>query len=221
MDKTEKAAFVETIPAVRDAPEEVLIRYGSRRGKTSKTAQGSKAYERKYYMRSDYLRFDDGLVARLEAPSIEDTIWYDDEYDDPLGGNDRKSAWITCNMWDAFGRWDRETEDFVLHHRYDSKNADSWWGTIVHPDGSWHFAEGRRPYLFDAYTKSRSYLEMNIHPSRTVDYSAYKVRDLTDEELDAWFEIREQRKADFRDRLEKYWKRYSHKVHSRGYWANR
>lgn len=211
MDKKEKAAYVETIQRVAEAPEEVEIGPWYDR-RISTTAEGTKAAERKWYMAHEYVRIGDHVL-KLEKLGIDRTVYYDDEYADPLGGEDEDAR---KEMWEAYNlRHHTWAEDIEAAAKWESWEEDG----VVRGWRTGDYA----PFLFKDYDGT-SFVVWSTIRYADGDFKRYpkeKRRYLTPEELDQLMDVYDQLKANYIKRLDAYWKRYGDKVHSYGYWANR
>lgn len=174
-----------------------------------------KASWTKFYKKYDYCQFDNGIVVSFDRPHIKNEIWYDDETEDPLGGtpDEQRKVWIEHNM----SLFPDDGAHFLAHRdeltRYDSdryqNTAMLWW--YYGKDG-----------------KSIDSSGVRFGRSNPDDIKADETRgmhhiQLTAEETWQVVEFQERRRATFRKRLERHWKRYEGTYHitSRGYWANR
>lgn len=144
----------------------------------------------------DFIAIGDMALA-VNRPHITSTIWYDDTLNDPsCGEGGLKGAFLAYNRFMAGIRepdWDRAADPALLWQ------PDSHEGILLTGDD-----EGRR---FDE--------------KRLIGLYGYERHPLTPEQV-------EELKAAYRDvwaafdkRLNTYWKRYSRKVMTMGFWADR
>lgn len=205
LTKSEKAEHVATIKRVAEAPEQVWTgRRYSTKGHYSTTAQGSREYECRYYMRFYYARIGEQVV-KIDRPSIDSTVYYDDEYRSPLavdGEDAKKAAWIAYNIWHHQFR-----ADFEKHRKHEGR-----WCF----DSTYHI----RPFVCENYDGC-CYVVWGADQYDTYRWPEDTRRYLTDQELDELMDCYDQIEADYRKRLDAYWNRYRSKITSVGYWANR
>lgn len=136
-----------------------------------------------------YVKIDDMFVNVCDLkPSIDSTIWYDDEGKDPGSG---KKTFMSLNnrmhMPDLYEMKFRYQDLYFIVHYWDDKTA----GKLVSL----------------AYKEESSTLPL--------------IRKVTPEELKKINAAVSEVRADYAKRLENYFNRYSDKIHSCGYWANR
>lgn len=164
----------------------------------------------KYYMEDDYIALDDGVVIAVDHPGIDSDIWYDDECVDPLGDTEesRKAGFMEHNL-------DRKLEDFGLavwrRCRADLEDHGCCSGLYVSEPFVAVWGDGTARPVFLGHEDD---FEANERRGMTR-------RPLSAEELGQLVGILDDLKARYVRRLETYWKRYSGKVASHGYWANR
>lgn len=121
-------------------------------------------------------------------PSINKTLWYDDEQKDPGAS---KARFIAYNM--------RSAPDFI---KIDEHNP-----VYIQPGYCGRGLGG----LTNLYCKRYFY---DALPDDII-------RQLTPEEVKQINKAIAEVRADYNKRLEMYWKKYSDKVYSSGYWVNR
>lgn len=202
MTKEEKAALIETFDFVREAKDFVWVGGRNNRHK-SYDAQFTKGGWRKYFMKKDFIMMDCGIPIEIDRPGIKSTVYYDDEYDDPMGGSEesQKLVWMRYNLrYDApnahlyryYGDDRMEAEDFHQSFVYDCKNNGVCGSVVLNGltyEPAWY---SQFPHI-------------PIEPEEVAEYIAC-LDELTE---------------DYKKRLEAYWKRYRDKIWSHGYWANR
>ena len=166
-----------------------------------------------YSNRKMYFKAGDGTVCCIEKPNIVSTVWYDDECADPLGNTD-KSRWngfVYYNMrqWDSYTYID----EWIQDEEYLKKNGCCCGRHASVPvlrkfsdNGAW---------VIDFYRRDDDDYMVKKAEEK------YGSRPLTDEEVAAIPDLYVAMAKTFGKRLENYWKRYSDKVGSRGYWADR
>lgn len=127
-------------------------------------------------------------------PQIERDLWYDDETEGP------------------------DDSKFEAFRAYNLKGNKA-------PRAEDYIADGRSViWIFDNYTrdtsggklKSWTATRLGEEPRHVGEY-----RLATTDEIGAIKQGLNEIRMDFEKRLVTYWKRYSNKVHARGYWANR
>ncbi len=200
--RDEKANLVEAFTEVLNAPETARQKWCTKDG------------WRKHYCAKDYLVDENGAVIEVCKPGIVKTVYYDDEYPNPLPreGAARKEYWMQYNIW-----------------RFDAIPGLSAW------------LEARDEWRKNGYTIG-SFLELpwfdwdtNRVPNSRVKFfkapahmqwadelpNGWQRRTLTEDEIAQLEEVHELMKARYIKRLETSWRRYSDQIASCGYWANR
>ena len=165
--------------------------------------------------RVDIIEFDhEGQKRRIYIgrPSIESTLWYDDEGESPLSDDPSKrfDGFAAYNMRYNFNdfnskKWQREMTYWKEHGCCSA-------AALEHPVITLDEArDGRyrdtRPKFFDY----RHFGETDEEPQHV----------MTDEELKELLAIIAELEERYMKRLRTYWKRYSDHVYAMGYWANR
>lgn len=136
-----------------------------------------------------YIKVDDMFVQVCDLkPSINTTIWYDDEGKDPGSG---KKTFMHYNE-----RMNMPKEYEPRFRYQDLHFIVQYWDDKT---------GGRLAGL--AYKEENSTLPL--------------IRKVTPEELEQINAAVSEVRADYAKRLETYYAKYSHKIHSSGYWANR
>lgn len=162
-----------------------------------------------YFNKKDYIRFaKSGLTVAIDRPSIDSTIYYNDEYDSPINADDsnKKEVFIRYNM--------RNFNDFRI---YDWMQSRIDLETIGCCSGIW----SSQPVLV-VYPHNDDNNEVHIDfTSREYTPDNANIIPLDDDEIEALKAIVDGLKAAYMNRLETYYKRYSKNIHSYGYWANR
>ena len=126
-------------------------------------------------------------------PNIEKTMWYDDETEGP-----------DASRFEAFREYNMRGKRLSLEDAMDYGRSEVW--------------------IFTQYThdrtggKLKSWLTARIgeEPTHVGEY-----RKATEDDIKAIKQGLAEIKADYEKRLKTYWKKYSAKVRSAGYWANR
>ena len=126
-------------------------------------------------------------------PTIDSDLWYDDETEGP-----------DASKFEAFKAYNMRGKRFDLDELIESGRRNIWVYTNYTRDQS------------DGKLKSWSTTHWDEEPRHLGEY-----RKATDDDIIAIRQGLAEIKADFEKRLAMYWKRYSNKVHARGYWANR
>lgn len=200
--RDEKDELVETFTEVLNAPETARQKWCTKDG------------WRKHYCGKDYLTDEAGVVVMLDKPSIEKVVYYDDEYPNPLPSEDdkRKAYWMELildrfDIFPGFSAWLKARDE---------------WRKDGHTIGT--FLE--LPWLdWDTNRVPNSHLKFFKAPAdmqwADVLPKGWQRRTLTEDEIAQLEEIHENMKARYIKRLETYWRRYSDKIMSCGYWANR
>lgn len=158
----------------------------------------------KYYMSNyDYIATDGGEVLKLKRPSIEKTIWYDDEQPDPSKKCGVEALFMSENASQFF--------DWQMSAWKASRDELAATGCRV---GGWREAPA---LVFEPHTKT--------YHVATWEETRYRLeetaRDLTETETAELLGILGDLREAHKKRLASYWKRYGHKVRVSGYWRNR
>lgn len=127
-------------------------------------------------------------------PSIDKTLWYDDETDSP-----DDSKFEAFRVYNLRGNKAPQIEDYINDGRpviwvYTNYTHDQTGGKV----------------------KSWTATRIGEEPRHIGEY-----RLATTDEIGAIKQGLNEVRVDFEKRLKTYWKRYSNKVHASGYWANR
>lgn len=165
-----------------------------------------------YFNKKDYIHFKkSGLTVAVDRPSIDSTIYYDDEYDSPINddGSNKKEVFIRYNM--------RNFNDFRIYDWMQSRIDLETRGCC---SGIW----SSHPVLVE-YQHNDDNNEVCIDfTSRTEEENKLdnvNIIPLDNDEIEALKIIVDGLKAAYMNRLETYYKRYSKNIYSYGYWANR
>lgn len=147
----------------------------------------------KYCLKSTkYVQLGDKFVAVTSSkPTIDKTMWYDDETKGPEV---------------SFESFRRYNESNMPHELVKEK---SLWGGLS------------KLYIVPNYYRDKTdgrLAGITYEPSERAPANG---REVTDAELEAFNMAIRDVQADYEKRLAAYWKRYSHKVTAQGYWANR
>ena len=136
---------------------------------------------------SYYLELNDCFVSFKHKPSIDKTIYFDDERERP----------------------EVDKEYFIAHNlRYNFSGLD--------------YDFEKELYLVLTYDKAPEMKALREIKHFEIENKRYKdIREITDEEKKIIKKLLDGFKQDYIKRLNTYWKRYSDKVSTHGYWANR
>lgn len=153
----------------------------------------------KFYIDTYYFyELKDGLILEFrKKPSIDKTLWFDDEYEIP---KPTEELFIRYNTKNVSGEYaELETNDyiksFLIKRRFDdTKNV----------------AVQRYQYIADYESQLEWAEDKN-----------YFVRFMEDDEIKEYNEICKTLKEEYKERLKKYFKRYQKNISCQGYWANR
>lgn len=126
-------------------------------------------------------------------PKIDSDLWYDDETEGP-----------DASKFDAFRAYNMRGKRFDLDELAANGRTQIW----VYTNSSRDKTDGK--------LKGWATTHWDEEPRHLGDYHK-----ATDDDIMAIKQGLAEMKADFEKRLVNYWKRYSNKVHARGYWANR
>lgn len=166
----------------------------------------------KYYQneakRNVYIQFNDGYVVEFRQSKIKSTMYYSDQYSAP---EKDVESWIQYNMSHGW-KHSRFKEWMEQEKELDETGCCSGAHT--------------RMYLETKYNDLKTFVDLQtqLDPYRytnKADEQEYFIRYLTDEEQQEILEVYEEMKNEYIKRLNAYYKRYSHKIVTNGYWANR
>ena len=148
---------------------------------------------RYYASNFDYVVMDDGRLLSFRRPTIDSCIAYDDECPDPLGDTEasRKSGFLARN------RRNRIDCGLSASNRTENARVRSYRSCDDGDDVTFMRLDGYNRVAGETVT------ELGMTESQ---------------ELAGIIDVLN---ADFDRRLQSYWKRYSNKVYSLGYWADR
>lgn len=164
-----------------------------------------------YFNKKDYIRFaKSGLTVAIDRPSIDSTIYYNDEYDSPINadGSNKKEVFIRYNI--------SNFNDFRIYDWIQSRIDLETRGCC---SGIW----SNQPVLIE-------YPHDNDNNEVCIDFTSRReestpsnanIIPLDNDEIEALKTIVDELKAAYMNRLETYYKRYSKNIYSYGYWANR
>ena len=165
----------------------------------------------KYYRDKDYIFFKRlGLCVSVARPGIYNQIWYDDEREDPIKGNNKKTVFMNYNI--------KYFSDFWAEDWKKSKKELEEIGCTT---GRYN----ERPALLE-YKRNGEPSEVYIYFTTLTDnYDLEAGRatahELTPEEVEELLQCIDTLRNNYITRLENYYKRYEKNIHSSGYWANR
>jgi len=197
----EKAAFIENYSFVKTAKDD-----GTKR-------QFTKGGWIDYFNKKDYIFFPRlGLAVAVDRPTIENTIYYSDEYESPISknGENKKAVFFSYNMrnfndfWaDGWKKSKKELEETgCTTGRYNSRPA-----ILEYPKQD----ENSETYIY--FT--------SLDDNYNLKSGKAKAHEMTPEEVGDLLEIIEKLKTNYKERLERYFNRYQKNITSCGYWANR
>lgn len=204
--------FIARRQPTRERKEDMmkLMNTQERADYVEQRAVGLTASQRKHlFRRYEYIDAGDGVVIGWRKPTIQNTVFYDDEQPDPFGPDDerKKEAFIAYNMryFDDFGisRWLECERDLAERGCCSGDHLSEpylhvWPGECAVPTFFEHddvrerlIANGMRPVL------------------------------MSDEDREVLIAIVDGFREKFRKRLESHYRRYPDKIHSSGYWGDR
>ena len=148
-------------------------------------------YISKHY---DYYTTKDNIVIEIEKANslnLINELWYDDEYEAPEINFDN----FLAENNQPFKRLEYliERADGVNIHWYFTRQLNSLSNVNIFTD--WELQDNKCGYDF--------------------------IRELTEHEKKQYLDILSERNNQYLERLKKYYKRYSNKITTHGYWANR
>lgn len=143
---------------------------------------------------SIYVQSGDEFINCGDAkPTINKTMWYDDETTAPEAN------------FESFKRYNMSNAPQTVEEQMERHN--------------------RKAYICNNYYlragETTSKLKSVVFRNELYDRFNGDERLATDEEVKLITQAINEARANYFTRLERYWKRYSNKVHAAGYWANR
>lgn len=196
--KTEKKAELKELKTLKKlTPEEVA--------ELAKELWKDKKMQEFIIDKYDFYKTSDNLIIEFEKVnkiSITKTLWYDDEQEDP--GNS-EANFLIYNRGNTPGR---SLEAYLEEKENLEKNG---------------CASGRYDYK-GIYFIKHYYDNNNVVSCNWFDEkdNRYFIRYLTVEEQEDFIQLEKERKAQYIERLKKYYNRYGKKyVRTEGYWVNR
>lgn len=153
---------------------------------------GSESMVKHCLKSSKYVQLDDTFVSVCGAkPSIQSTMWYDDETEGPQVNFESFRRYNESNFPRKLelerNQYGNRSKLFIAPHYHGDKTDGKLAGLRYEPE----------------------------------DRPPHGGREVTPEELEIFNQAIEEVQADYEKRLKTYWKRYSDKVHAAGYWTNR
>lgn len=151
-------------------------------------------YLDKYY----FYTLKDGLIIEFrKKPSIEKTLWFNDEYEIPKLTEELFIKYNEKNVNGEYMEFEKNeyTRPFLLLLRNDSKK-----------------------YVAVQRFMERSDYEDQLQWAKNENYF---VRFMEDEEIEEYNKICHELKDEYIERLKKYFKRYQKHIYCQGYWVNR
>lgn len=165
-------------------------------------------YYIKHYI---FIKFNDGFIFDYKKPHIKNSMYTPDE----IGGEDNDA--ITINK-----------ENFIYYNlkSFDDYGISSYLKAKkdLEKNGCCSGCYASKIWLFaNNYSDNNIVVPsvLNLKNPNYEHYSQYFVRDLTEEEEAEIISLFDDFKNKFIERLEKYYKRYSHCITSSTYWADR
>lgn len=153
----------------------------------------------KYYLDTYYFyTLKDGLIIELrKKPSIDKTLWFDDEYEIPKLTEELFIRYNEKNVSGEYAELDKNDyiKAFLIQRRFDDKK---------------NVAVQRYQYMTD--------YEAQLQWAKNKNYF---VRFMEDEEIEEYNKVCHELKDEYIERLKKYFKRYQKNIYCQGYWANR
>lgn len=153
-----------------------------------------------------------GELVEIKKPGIKKDLWYDDETPNPAGKNG-----------------ERLHEAFMAYNLADLTEPATAYLAKKPPYGFQRRL--KQPYLIKKYPHDALYGPIHTAVLFSQFYYAGEQerererygwsRDLSQDELHELAECEAVARREYEKRLDTYWKRYSDKVYTRGYWANR
>ena len=153
----------------------------------------------KHYLETYYFyTLKDGLIIELrKKPSIDKTLWFDDEYEIP-----------------------KLTEELFI--KYNEKNVDGEYMEFEKNDSIKAFLIKNRCNDNKGVAIQRfQYLTDYDDQLRWAKNKNYFVRFMENEEIEEYNKICHELKDEYIERLKKYFKRYQKHIYCQGYWVNR
>lgn len=143
-----------------------------------------------------YIQLDDGrFVSVTKAkPEIDKDLWYDDETKGP------------------------DASIFENFRQYNLSNAPKHFVPVLRD-----FGHEKKLALYPCYSGDKANGRL-LSVGYAMDGDASRlgaIEYLTGKDVEKFNKVIDGVRADYEKRLATYWKRYSSKVHARGYWANR
>ena len=197
LDKQEKVRLVATFPTVVTAKD----------GHTQFTKGGWT----KYFMQFDYVFAAPDKFVRISKPSIDSTLYYDDERPAPYEKESQKQGafnrynWRNFNDYNYFD-WKRE------RHELETKGCCS--GLYID-----------QPYILTPENNPEAdgqfiFIDTERYNPNKIPTGHIKT-EMTKSDIQDFEKILLVLKDQFQKRLDTYYKRYSDNIYSYGYWANR
>lgn len=160
---------------------------------------------RQYNVQScEYVRLDGGEVLEVTKPHIDKTIWYSDDHADPASKCPLEEVFYEHNLRKSnvgFGVRSHENDPYRHYTGYVWR-GENW------PDGLYSVT-----WVPVGETFEQSHDGQYGHPTEH--------RALTDREVDTLRQAENTLRTTYEKRLHAYWKRYSDKVYTDSYWADR
>lgn len=153
----------------------------------------------KYYLETYYFyTLKDGLIIKFrKKPSIDKTLWFDDEYEIP-----------------------KLTEELFI--KYNEKNVNCEYAELDKNDSIKAFLIQSRCNDNKGVAIQRfQYLTDYDDQLRWAKNKNYFVRFMEDEEIEEYNKVCSELKDEYIERLKKYFKRYQKHIYCQGYWVNR
>ena len=157
-----------------------------------------KGWENKH----DVIMLENGNLIIIDKPSINGTLYYDDEYDAP---STKIESFISYNLFhsifDTFDKWIKDNEDY--------KRIGCCSGRLMQKvaiSKECQYSDVPKSHWYHLY----------------VDFDSQNMYELlSDEENEQFINIMYELKEAYIKRLNSYYRRYQNKISTYGYWANR
>lgn len=153
----------------------------------------------KYYIETYYFyQLSDGLILEFrKKPSIDKTLYFDDELPIP-----------------------KLTEELFLH--YNEKNVSGEYFELPKNDSvKAYLIQATYNDNLKASVQRFNYLSDYESNLKWAHDKGYFKRFMTNEEIEEYNSICKELKAEYIERLKKYFKRYNKNIYCMGYWVNR
>lgn len=153
-----------------------------------------------FYKKVVLLITKDGYILELENnPSINKTLWYDDEQETPA-----------------------TTKQYFINYNIQINLPYRWLNEYLkEKEHLQKFGSASGAYDYNGIYLENCYTNKKLVGFNVADDKRYFVRYLDEEEQKELLQIIKDLQNKYIERLEKYYKRYADKIHCSGYWVNR